>query len=150
VFKKTWIRVKGFVYIAFPILVLGSGILGLLEGLAVLETITAPFQPIIGGWLLLPPVVGIALIYGILRKEMALSTLVVLAGSANLLAFMTPIQIYVFALVSAIYVPCVATIGILIREFGWKKSLLISASTVLIAVLLGGIVARLFPALGIL
>ena len=150
VMKKTWIRVKGFVYVAFPILIVGSGILGLLEGLGVLRAITAPFDPLISGWLMLPPVVGVALIYGVLRKEMALETLVVLAGSANLLAFMTPLQIYIFALVSAIYIPCIATIGVLAREFGWRRSLMISAATIFIAFLVGGIVARMFPMLGLL
>ncbi len=150
IMKKTWIRVKGFVYVAFPILILGSGLLGLLEGLGVLRAITAPFDPLVSGWLMLPSVVGISLIYGILRKEMALETLIVLAGSANLLAFMSPLQIYVFALVSAIYIPCVATIGVLVKEFGWRRSLMISAATIFIAFLVGGVVARVFPMLGLL
>ncbi len=148
--KKTWIRMKGFIYIAFPLLVIGSGILGLLEGLGVLRAITAPFSPLVSGWLMLPSVTGVALIYGVLRKEMALETILVLAGTANLLTFMTPLQIYIFALVSSIYIPCIATIGVLVREFGWRRSVMISTVTVLIAFLAGGTVARVFPMLGLL
>ncbi|MEO0249021.1 MAG: ferrous iron transporter B [candidate division WOR-3 bacterium] len=150
VMKKSWIKVKSFVYIAFPILMIGSGLLGLLKGARVLEAMTVPFEPLIGGWLMLPAVTGVALIYGILRKEMALETLLILAGTADLLVFMTPLQIYVFALVSAIYVPCVTTIGILFKEFGLRRTALISGTTISIAILAGGVVARIFPALGIL
>jgi ferrous iron transport protein B len=118
--------------------------------LGLLTPLLQPLDPIIVGWLMLPVVAGITLLFGILRKELALELLVVLGGSANLLKFMTPIQIFTFALVVSIYVPCIATIGILKREFGWKKCLLISFSTIGLAILIGGITARLMPALGLL
>ena len=150
VFMKTWIRVNDFIFAAFPLIFIGSGILGGLRALGLLAPLLQPAEPIIVGWLMLPVVAGITLLFGILRKELALELLIVLGGSANLLSFMTPIQIFTFALVVSIYVPCIATIGILKREFGWKKCLLISFSTIVLAVLIGGIAARLMPMLGFL
>ena len=38
---------------------------------------------------------------------MALQILAVLAGTANFAAVMTPVQIYQFAVITTIYVPCV-------------------------------------------
>jgi len=143
VWKKTWIRVKDFIWIAFPMIVIGSSLLGVLKAYGLLAMIARPFAPVVEGWLMLPAVAGITLIYGILRKEMALELLFVLGGSASLLKFMTPQQIFTFTLVVALYFPCAGTLAVLKHEFGWKKSLLIASFTVVLAVLAGGIVARI-------
>ncbi len=144
VIQKTWLRVKDFIYIALPILILGSVILGILKDFGLLATITKPFEPIISGWLMLPAAAGITLVYGVLRKELALELLFVLGGSAMLLDFMNPLQIFVFALVVALYIPCVGTFAVLKNEFGWKNSILISLFTIILAVVVGGLVGRLF------
>lgn len=149
VWKKTWMRVKDFIGIAFPLIIMGSAVLGLLKVYGALDIITKPFSPIISGWLMLPTIAGITLIYGILRKEMALELLFVLGGSSRLLNFMTPLQIFIFALVVALYFPCIGTLAVLKHEFGWKKSLGVSLFTIILAVVIGGIVARLFLAMGI-
>ena len=150
IFAKTWLRMKDFVNIAFPLLIAGSGVIGLLQALNLLETITKPFDPVLGKWLMLPTVAGIALIFGILRKEMALETLAVLAGTTNLLAFMSPMQIFTFSLVSAIYMPCLATFIVLTKELDWKKAILISTMTIILAVLIAGALLRTLPLMGIL
>jgi Fe2+ transport system protein B len=41
------------------------------------------------------------------------------------------------------YIPCIATIAALLREFGWKKSLFITVFEIVFAVGLGGIAFRL-------
>ena len=143
VWKKTWSRVKDFMWIAFPMIIIGSVLLGVLKVYGLLEIISRPFAPIVEGWLMLPAVVGITLIYGILRKEMALELLFVLGGSSNLLKFMSPMQIFVFTLVVSLYFPCLGTLAVLKHEFGWKKSLMISLFTIVLAVVAGGLVARL-------
>ncbi|MFA5338552.1 MAG: ferrous iron transport protein B [Candidatus Omnitrophota bacterium] len=149
VWKKTWMRVRGFIGIAFPLIIIGSIVLGLLKAYGILEILAKPFSPIINGWLMLPAVAGITLIYGILRKEMALALLFVLGGSSSLLNFMTPLQIFIFALVVALYFPCIGTLAVLKHEFGWKKSLIISLFTIVLAVTIGGLVGRLFLIIGI-
>ncbi len=96
------------------------------------------------GWLGLPAVAGLTLIVAVLRKELALQLLVTLAmaqygpQAANLLTFMRPDQIIVYALVNTLYIPCIATVSILARELGWRRALLISAFTVAVALLVGG------------
>jgi len=144
IMKKTWMRMKDFIWVAFPLIIAGSCVLGLLKVYGLLDIIVKPFSPVINGWLMLPSIAGITLIYGILRKEMALELLFVLGGSSNLLRFMTPLQIFIFALVVALYFPCIGTFAVLKNEFGWKKSLLISFFTIVLAVTAGGLIARLF------
>lgn len=147
VFKKTWMRLKDFILIAAPLIVAGSFILGLLyESGWILKLIT-PLRPLMEGWLGIPAVAGLALIFAFLRKELALALLLVLAAqaipgvteSSSLLVFMTPGQIFTFALVTAIYIPCVAALAVLWRELGIKDSMLIALSTILLAFVLGGL-----------
>jgi len=54
--------------------------------------------------------------------------------------FMTPIQMFVFALITMLYIPCAATIIVLKNETGWKFTLKVTFIEVGFALLLGGIV----------
>ncbi|MEM3026602.1 MAG: nucleoside recognition domain-containing protein, partial [Thermoproteota archaeon] len=55
---------------------------------------------------------------------------------------LTPVQMVVFTVVSMFYIPCIATIATLVKEFGWKKSFFITVFEILFALALGGIVLR--------
>lgn len=157
IFKKTWFRFKAFVYMAVPILIVGSLILGALYELDLLQSLSAPLSPVIEGWMGLPAVAGLTLVMGILRKELALQLLIALAiveagpqVQDNLLVIMDKGQLFVFALVTAIYIPCAATIAALARELGWRRAILIMVFTIALAVLAGGIVHRVIEAGGLL
>ena len=134
---KTWYRIKDFFYIAFPLLVVGSIVVELLLQYDLLDVIVDPLSPIIVGMLGLPAVCSIAFIVGILRKEMALGMLQILAGGVALKAFMTPDQFVVFGVVMAVYMPCVATLITMWREIGWKETIGVSVLSIVVAILLG-------------
>ena len=51
-------------------------------------------------------------------------------------------QLIVYALVNAIYIPCVATIAMLARELGWRRAAVISLGTIAVAIAVGGVVAH--------
>ena len=147
VLKKTWLRLKDFFYIAAPLIVVGSFLLGLLYESGWILKLTAPLRPVAEWWLGIPAVALLALIFAFLRKELALALLLVLAAQAipgvtadsSLSEFMTGGQIFTFALVCAIYIPCVATLAVLWREVGARDSLAITGSTVVLPLLLGGL-----------
>jgi ferrous iron transport protein B len=61
------------------------------------------------------------------------------AGAHNLLAFMTPQQLFVYALVNTIYIPCLATFAVLSKELGTRTALGIAAFTVALAIVVGGV-----------
>lgn len=134
---KTWYRIKDFFYIAFPLLVVGSIVVEVLLQYNLLDVIVDPLSPVIVGMLGLPAVCSIAFIVGILRKEMALGMLQILAGGVALEAFMTPDQFVVFGVVMAVYMPCVATLITMWREIGWKETIGVSILSIVVAVLLG-------------
>jgi ferrous iron transport protein B len=100
-------------------------------------------SPVTVVWLGLPVITGITLIFGVLRKELTLIMLATLLGTTNFALALTPTQMVVFTLVAMLYIPCIATIAALVREFGWKKSLFITVFEVAFAILVGGIAFRL-------
>jgi len=145
ILKQTWYRFKEFIIIAIPIIAIGSFVLGGLYETKYMWLITKPMSLIIENWLGLPAVAGICLLFGILRKELALQLLLTLAliqygpNVHNLLSFMTKQQLFIFALVTTLYIPCIAAISALIRELGWKTAVAITLFTIILAVIVGGI-----------
>jgi len=141
--RKTWARTRDFVYIAFPLIIAGSLVLEALAVTGLLWSIADLMNPLIVGWLGLPSIAGIPIIFGILRKELTLILLADLSGNLNFGQVLSPVQMIVFSLVTMIYVPCIATIAALVREFKWKKALAISIIDILLALLVGGVAFRL-------
>ena len=141
--KQTWFRLREFIVMAFPLIIVGSLVIKIAEVANLLTPIANIMSPVTVAWLGLPVVTGIALIFGVLRKELTLIMLTTLFGTANFAQVMTPVQMVVFTLVVMLYIPCVATIGALVKEFGWKKALLITIIEILLALLVGGIAYRL-------
>jgi len=85
------------------------------------------------------------LIFGVLRKELTLIMLATLLETTNFAEVPNfgPVQMIVFTLVAMLYIPCIATIAALVKEFGWKKALFISVFEIVFAILVGGIAFRL-------
>lgn len=156
ILKKTWYRVKEFVLIALPIIAIGSLVMGTLYETKYMWVLTKPMSLIVENWLGLPAVAGICLLFGILRKELALQLLLALAiiqfgpNTHNLLSFMTKQQIFIFALVTTLYFPCLAAITVLVKELGWRTSLAIAAFTIVLAVVVGGIANHILNIIHIL
>jgi len=140
VMRKSWMRLSEFLFIAMPLLLAGSVVLGLLEFFGVMAAIGGIVEPYTMGLLGLPGYAATALIFGILRKEMAFETLAILAGTANLGAVLSSLQLYVFSVVTVLFVPCLATVTVLLREVGSKITLAITAYTVALGLLIGGII----------
>jgi ferrous iron transport protein B len=144
VLAKSWHRLEDFLRLALPLLVAGSVLLGVLDYYGILEAFDALLSPVFVGLLGLPSYAVTALLFGILRKEMAVGTLAVLAGTADLPAVMTGLQIYIFAIMSAFFVPCISTMAVLSRENGWKVALLITVYTLLLGIAIGAMINLLF------
>jgi ferrous iron transport protein B len=142
ILKQTWFMVADFIKVAFPLIIVGSFILKLADVTGVLEIAASVFSPITVVWLGLPAITGITLVFGVLRKELALVMLAALLAPTGL-AILTPVQMVVFTLVAMFYIPCIATIAALWRDFGWKKALFITVFEIAFAILVGGIAFRL-------
>ena len=96
----------------------------------------------------LPAIAGIAIIFAFLRKELAVQLLVALAivqygaSGATLGGFMSSAQLFVFAIVVSISVPCAATLATLADEFGWRPAIGMAGATLALALGVGMVLAR--------
>ncbi len=140
VLKKSWSRLSEFLFIAMPLLLIGSVFLGLFEFFGLMNSFAALVAPIMEGLLGLPGYTATALIFGILRKEMAFETLAILAGTADLGAVLTGLQLYVFAIVTVLFVPCLSTITVLHREVGSRITLAVTLYTVSLGLIVGALI----------
>lgn len=133
--KKSWYRIKEFIVIAWPILIVGSAILSLMEYGKVdlyFNRFLSPLTHLLG----LPVSVGTTLIFGLLRKELSLIMLTQALGTSQVLTVMTKTQIIVFTVFVTFYIPCLATIAALWREIGKKGALLAILFTLCVAIIL--------------
>jgi len=148
--KRTWFRLEHFIKEAFPIMIAGNFVIQLAGLLGLLDRVQLMLRPLTVGWLGLPAATGVTLIFGVMRKELTLILLASMLGTTNFDLFLTPLQMFVFAFVVMIYVPCIATIGALVKEFGYRKAAIISLIEIGLAIVLGGILLRIISILGIL
>jgi len=144
--QKTYIRLKEFLTIAFPLLVAGSIVLETLMVAGVLQQLIGPAEPLMNIVLGLPGFTVVALVFGILRKEMALQMLMVLEGTSNLAAILTPHQMFVFALVMAVFMPCLAAFAVMAKEFGLRSTVMVAATSISLAFTMGAVANLLLSA----
>jgi ferrous iron transport protein B len=69
---------------------------------------------------------AVALVFGILAKEVVVATLAVVYGvggaglTAAIAQHFTPLSAYAFMAMTLLYIPCVAAVGAIKREAGWR------------------------------
>ncbi len=146
--RKAWWRFRGFVVTATPIMLVGSLILGLIYEAGAWQDMARVIGPTFEATLGLPAIAGVALVFAFLRKELALQLLIVFAAvqlghQAALGELMTPAQLFVFAVVASISIPCLATLAALRAELGTRAAAGISIGSLLLALAVGMVLARL-------
>ncbi|MGB9552899.1 MAG: nucleoside recognition domain-containing protein, partial [bacterium] len=147
ILRQTWIRLKDFTNFALPIIVGANLVMETLVLTNSVEPISRFFAPI--SWFLgLPAFATVALLFGFLRKELTLTMLATFYGTTNFGAILTGKQIFIFGLVTMIYIPCVATIAAPKREFGMTKALMITLGEIFGAIIIGGLLNLILRAFG--
>lgn len=139
---KTWFRIKEFLFYAWPLLIVGSLILGLLEYFELDRIINSGLFPITS-LLGLPTVIGTTLIFGVLRKELALIMLTQALGTTEILTVLTPLQVFTFTIFITFYIPCLATMAVLSKELNYKITLNLVLFTFALAISLSFIIKQL-------
>lgn len=134
---KTYIRLKEFLTIAFPLLLIGSIFLEILMAENILQKLIDPADPFMMAVFGLPGFTIVAMVFGLLRKEMALQMMIVLAGTSNLVLVLDPHQMFVFALVMAVFMPCLAAFAVMMKEFGIKSTLMVAGASIALALVMG-------------
>ena len=133
---KTLGRLEWYLKEAVPLFFLGTFLLFLMDRLAVLGWIENAVSPIIQTFLGLPKEATAAFIMGFLRRDYGAAGLFLLARNGQLDA----IQIVVSLVVITLFMPCIATFLMIIKERGWRTGLGMAAFILPFALLVGGIV----------
>jgi len=137
---KSWIRMKDFVYVVIPLLALGGIAYGILDIAGLTDSIVEPLSPITA-WLGLPVVTVIPLIFGFLQKDLTGAMLVSVLG-IKISSALTPLQIYTFGVATTIGIPCIIALGMLIKEFGFKKGTFLTVLSIIYGLLFAGLAWR--------
>ncbi len=130
-FKKLWMRVKGFLKEAVPFVILGVLIVNILYALHIIDFIARITAPIVMKVFGLPSEAIAALVVGFLRKDVAVGMLVPLNLSLK--------QLVIASVVLAMYFPCVATFAVMVRELGIKDMLKSVLIMIIATLIVGGI-----------
>ena len=139
VLKKTVTKSYAFLEEATPLFMLGALIITLLEVTGALVAIQKAVAPLTEGLLLLPRETATAFIMGIIRRDF---------GAAGLRDMsLTPEQIFVSLVTITLFVPCIASMIVMLKERGTKEGILIWIGSWVTAFVTGGIVARLLMVL---
>jgi ferrous iron transport protein B len=137
---KSWIRMKTFVYIVIPFLVIGGVIYGTLDKMGITQFIVKPFSPVTW-WLNLPEKAIIPWAFAFLQKDLSAAMLFSVLGS-NISSVLSPLQIYTFGVATTVGIPCMIASGILWKEFGFNKAFLLTILSAIYGLLFAGLAWR--------
>ena len=141
VFAKSWIRMRDFVYIVIPLLALGGIAYGILDMSGLTRIVVELLSPITA-WLGLPTVTIIPMVFGFLQKDLTGAMLLSVLGS-EASSVLTPLQIYTFGVATTIGIPCMIALGMLIKEFGFKKAIVLTITSIAYGLLFAGLAWRI-------
>jgi len=141
--KETWARTEDIVTIVTPLLVGGSVLLALLHHVGADAGINALFTPVTAWWLGLPVVLGVPILFGVLRKELSLLMIYQALGTFEVGTVLDWVQITTFLLFLTFYIPCVSTFAVMLKTIGRRDALVSVALSVAVALLVSGVVRLL-------
>jgi ferrous iron transport protein B len=127
--RKLYFRVKGFLFEAVPIVLIGVLVINILLYFKLFDIVTGVFAPVIHGLFGLPKEAIVALAIGFLRKDVAVGMLAPLGLSAK--------QLFIAATLLAVSFPCVATFIVLWKELGVRDLIKSTLIMITISIIVG-------------
>lgn len=135
VWKKTTFRTFGFMKEASFWFFVGALGVGLMQITGLLNTWQDILEPVVTKWLQLPKEAATAFVMGMVRRDF---------GAAGLFNMnLTVMQITVAIITITLFVPCIASFVVMLKERGLKEGLSIWFGTWIVAFLVGGIVSQI-------
>jgi ferrous iron transport protein B len=148
--KETWLRTRDILTIVTPLLVGGSIVLALLNHVGADRAINTLLLPVTQWWLGLPVVLGVPLLFGILRKELSLLMVFQALGTFEIDRHLGAVQILTFLLFLTFYVPCISTFAVMLKTIGPREAAFSVSLSVAVALLVSGAVRFALEAIGLL
>ena len=147
---QTWERTRDILTIVTPLLIGGSVVLALLHHFGTDAAINALLTPVTSWWLGLPAVLGVPILFGILRKELSLLMIYQALGTAEIGTLLDWVQITTFLLFLTFYIPCLSTFAVMLKTVGRREALISVSLSVGVALLVSGAVRLLLEGIRLL
>ncbi|WP_234087561.1 ferrous iron transport protein B [Azonexus sp. R2A61] len=141
VLKKTGGRLKWYLIEVIPLFLIGTFIMFSLDKFGVLPAIIQAGEPLVSGWLGLPKEASAAFVMGFLRRDFGATGLFAMAQNLD------PIQAVVGMITITLFIPCFASLMMMVKEQGMKTAAAMVAVIVPFAFLVGGLFNILLRAL---
>ncbi len=129
--KKFWIRTKGFLKEAVPVVLIGVIIINIIYFLGFFSWIAKATSPVVEKLWGLPADAVFAVVIGFLRKDVAVGMLNQLNLSLK--------QLIVGCSVLAMTFPCIASFVIIFKELGWRLLILSTLIMLIITISVGSL-----------
>jgi ferrous iron transport protein B len=135
VLQKTLYKTYFFMKEASPWFFLGALAVSILQVTGSLDMIQTALQPLVVGWLKLPKEAATAFVMGLVRRDF---------GAAGLYTMtLTPYQIVAALVTITLFVPCIASLMVMLKERGIREGMIIWTGSLVLAIGIGGLVAQL-------
>ena len=136
--SKTWERTSDILTIVTPLLVAGSVVLALLNHVGADSVINWLLLPVTTWWLGLPLVLGVPILFGILRKELSLLMVYQALGTQEIVPLLDWVQIATFLVFLTFYIPCISTFAVMLKTIGRREALFSVGLSVAVALAISG------------
>jgi ferrous iron transport protein B len=133
VMQKTWVKTLAFMKEATPWFFIGALAVSIMQVTGILDMWVHLLEPLTTGWLKLPAQAAAAFVMGLVRRDF---------GAAGLYAMhLTPMQVVVALTTITLFVPCIASLMVMLKERGTREGFTIWAGSWVLAFGIGGLVA---------
>ncbi len=133
--KKLWIRVRHFLSDGVLPMAVIIAVAAVLYETGVLIVIGEMMEPLVVGWLGLPAEAATPLLLGVFRRE--LTVLPLLDMDLSML------QLFTASVVALLYIPCIAVIGVLAKEFDLRTAAYMLIVTMVVSFAVGGLIYQI-------
>lgn len=133
--RKTAARIEWYLREVIPVFVIATAVLFVLDEVGLLASLEAWLSPVVVGWLGLPRAATGVLLIGFLRRDYGAAGLFALAASGS----MTVQQILVSLVVISLFVPCIASLLMIVKEHGVRIAAAMMAFVFVFALGVGGL-----------
>jgi ferrous iron transport protein B len=141
---KTLARIEWYLKEVVPLFLLGTALLFILDRTGVLTRIIRLGEPLVAGWLGLPPEASAAFLVGFLRRDFGATGLFIMQSEGLL----SPIQIVVAMVTITLFIPCLASMLMIAKERNWRTAAAMVVLIMPLAFLIGGLLYRLLFTIG--
>jgi ferrous iron transport protein B len=133
VIKKTAGRLKWYLVEVIPLFLIGTFLMFALDKSGALPAIIEAGEPLVSGWLGLPKEASAAFVMGFLRRDFGATGLFTMAHA------LTPVQAVVGMITITLFIPCFASLLMMVKERGVKTAAAMVAIIIPFAFFIGGL-----------